>query len=162
MFRKVILFLIVFYSINSYAQEDAWVYLTDKPNEATALANPISILTQKALDRKQNHGIAIDARDVPVHEPYITTLKSQTGITVMAKSKWFNAVHVRGTETDISALLNLSFVDSIDFADNGLDLGSRSAALQDKLNIEDESIVFTYGDTQNQVEMINVWNFTFY
>jgi len=154
--RTLPLLLLLLITINSYAQEDAWVYLINKPNEAAALANPISILTQKALDRKQNHGIAIDVRDVPVHEPYITTLKSQTGITVMAKSKWFNAVHVRGTETDISALLNLSFVDSIDFADNGLDLGSRSAALQDKLNIEDESIVFTYGDTQNQVEMINV------
>ena len=31
-------------------------------------------------------------------------------LTVMAKSKWFNAVHVRGTETDISALLNLPFI----------------------------------------------------
>lgn len=154
--RTLPLLLLLLITINSYAQEDAWVYLTDKPNEAAALANPISILTQKALDRKQNHGIAIDARDVPVHEPYISTLKSQVGITVMAKSKWFNAVHVRGTETDISALLNLTFVDSIDFADNGLDLGSRVGALADKTNIEDQSIVFTYGDTQNQVEMINV------
>ena len=113
--RTLPLLLLLLITINSYAQEDAWVYLTDKPNEAAALANPISILTQKALDRKQNHGIVIDARDVPVHEPYITTLKSQTGITVMAKSKWFNAVHVRGTEADINALTSLTFVDYVDF-----------------------------------------------
>jgi serine protease AprX len=156
MLKSLTIFIFLLVALNANAQEDAWVYLTDKPNEAAALANPTAILTQKAIDRKQNHAIPIDSRDVPVHEPYISTLKSQVGITVMAKSKWFNAVHVRGTETDISALLNLTFVDHIDFADNGLDVGSRVGALEDKTNVEDESIVFTYGDTQNQVEMINV------
>ncbi|MHA7842855.1 MAG: S8 family serine peptidase [Winogradskyella sp.] len=156
MFKSLTIFIFLLVALNANAQEDAWVYLTDKPNQAAALANPNTILTQKAIDRKQNHAIAIDPRDVPVHEPYISILKSQVGITVMAKSKWFNAVHVRGTETDISALLNLTFVDHIDFANNGLDVGSRVGALEDKTNVEDESIVFTYGDTQNQVEMINV------
>lgn len=147
--------LLLLITINSYAQEDAWIYLTDKPNESTALSNPISILTQKAIDRKQNHGVVIDARDVPVHEPYITDLKTQTGITVLAKSKWFNAVHVRGTEVDINALSTLTYVASIDFADNNLDTLSRSATVNDKTDIEDETVSFTYGDTQNQVEMIN-------
>ena len=155
MIRKLTMLLLLLITINSYAQEDAWVYLTDKPNEVTALSNPISILTQKALDRKQNHGVVVDARDVPVHEPYIIDLKTQTGITVLAKSKWFNAVHVRGTEEDILALNALSYVDNIDFANNNLDVATRSFSVQDKNEIEDESIVFTYGNTQNQVEMIN-------
>ncbi|MEO1031649.1 MAG: S8 family serine peptidase [Bacteroidota bacterium] len=156
MIRTLTMLLLLLITINSYAQEDAWVYLTDKPNTSAALSNPISILTQKALDRKSRHGIVIDDRDVPVHEPYIADLKTQTGITVMAKSKWFNAVHVRGTETDISALSTLAYVDGIDFANTSLaDLGFRSETVRDVIDIEDESIVFTYGDTQNQVEMIN-------
>ncbi|WP_296314838.1 S8 family serine peptidase [Winogradskyella sp. UBA3174] len=158
MLRKFTLLLLLLLTINSYAQEDAWVYLTDKPNEATALADPISILTQKAITRKQNHGILIDSRDVPVHEAYISDLKTQTGITVLAKSKWFNAVHIRGNESDINALMTLPFVDNIDFVNNSLDAISRQEINQDKNEIEDESIAFTYGDTQNQVEMINVDN----
>ncbi|MFC0605174.1 S8 family serine peptidase [Winogradskyella pulchriflava] len=158
MISKITMLLLLLITINSYAQEDAWVYLTDKPNEATALANPISILTQKAIDRKQNHGVAIDARDVPVHEPYIANLKTQTGITVLAKSKWFNAVHVRGTETDINALSALAYVDSIDFANNNLDAPSRASVVNNKTKIEDQLVDFTYGDTQNQVEMINADN----
>lgn len=150
--------LLLQFTINSYAQEDAWVYLTDKPNEATALANPNSILTQKAIDRKQNHGIVIDARDVPVHEAYISNLKSQFGITVLAKSKWFNAVHVRGAEADITALNNLPYVESIDFANNSLDASSRTFSSQDETDIEDETVDFTFGDTQNQIEMINAHN----
>ncbi|MBT8269158.1 MAG: serine protease, partial [Bacteroidia bacterium] len=77
--------------------EDAWVFFTDKENVASSLANPISILTQDAIDRKANHGVSIDERDVPVNEVYITQVKNETGISVWAKSKWFNAIHVRGT-----------------------------------------------------------------
>lgn len=155
MFRSIILVFLLLLTLKSYSQEDAWVYLSDKPNEITALSNPISILTQKAIDRKQLHGIPIDSRDVPVHEPYIADLKTQAGITVMAKSKWFNAVHVRGTETDINALLSLSYVNTIVFANNNLNSLARSQEVIEKTEIEDESIVFTYGNTQNQVEMIN-------
>ncbi|WP_296381299.1 S8 family serine peptidase [Winogradskyella sp.] len=158
MLRKLTMLLLLLITINSYAQEDAWIYLTDKPNVSAALADPISILTQKAINRKQNHNVIIDERDVPVNESYISDLKTQIGITVLAKSKWFNAVHVRGTEADINALGTLIYIDSIDFADNGLDVLSRSEAIQDKTNVEDENVIFTYGDTQNQVEMINVDN----
>ncbi|WP_246457650.1 S8 family serine peptidase [Winogradskyella echinorum] len=150
--------LLLLVTINSYAQEDAWVYLIDKPNVAVAIANPITILTQKAIDRKQHHNISIDERDVPVNEAYISDLNTQTGITVLAKSKWFNAVHVRGTETDINALSELTYVDYIDFANKNLNTASRSTTIEDKTAIEDETINFTYGDTQNQVEMINVDN----
>jgi hypothetical protein len=155
MLRKFRLLLLLGITINSYAQEDAWIYFTDKPNVAAALANPITILTQKAIDRKQNHGVIIDERDVPVNEAYISDLKSQTGITVLAKSKWFNTVYVRGTEEAINALVALDYVDRIDFANRSLNNLSRSTIIQDKTALEDQKATFTYGTTQNQVEMIN-------
>ena len=135
-------------------QEDAWVYLTDKVDVANAIANPITILTQKAIDRKNNHGVTIDARDVPVNEAYITQIKNASGITVLAKSKWFNAIHVRGTEANINLLAtNFAFVDHIDFADKNLNT-SRIAEPQDKFEIENSQVDFTYGNTLNQVQMI--------
>ncbi|RCT54812.1 S8 family serine peptidase [Winogradskyella sp. KYW1333] len=158
MFRNIFMLLLLQISITATAQQDAWIYLTDKPNVASFLANPISILTQKAIDRKQHHNIAIDERDVPVNEAYIADLKTQTGITVMAKSKWFNSVHVRGTEADINALDALTYVDSIDFADKSLNSGSREFHAQDKYDNFEQQVVFTYGNTQNQVEMINADN----
>lgn len=158
MFRNIFMLLLLQISITATAQQDAWIYLTDKPNVASSLASPISILTQKAIDRKQHHNIAIDERDVPVNEAYISDLKTQTGITVMAKSKWFNSVHVRGTEADINALDALTYVDSIDFADKSLNSGSREFHAQDKYDNFEQQVVFTYGNTQNQVEMINADN----
>ena len=72
---------------------------------------------------------------MPVHEPYITLIKSSTGITYKAKSKWFNAVHVRGSEVDINSLKTThSFVDEIVFADSNLN--ARMESVQDKFQVE--------------------------
>lgn len=145
-----------FFQLFMFSQEDAWVYFSDKENVESSISNPITILTQKAIDRKANHGVSIDERDVPVNENYITQIKNSNGITVWAKSKWFNAVHVRGTEADINLLLDLSFVDHIDFADNDLDESRAISPIESKFQNEELRIEFTYGNTQNQVEMLNL------
>ncbi|OUR95558.1 serine protease [Flavobacteriales bacterium 34_180_T64] len=152
--KKILLISLVFFQFFANAQQDAWIYLIDKENVQALIQNPTLILSQRAIDRKNSHGILIDERDVPVNESYIAQLKTQNGIVVMAKSKWFNAVHVRGIETDINSLLNLNFVDHIDFADKSLN--ARIVLQNNKFEIEEELLDFSYGNTQNQVEMINV------
>lgn len=156
MVSKTSLFLVTFFGcyLVAFAQQDAWVYFTDKPNATASISNPLSILTQAAIDRKANHSVAIDVRDVPVHEPYITLIKASTGITYKAKSKWFNAVHIRGSEADINSLMTThNFIEEIIFADSSLN--ARMESVQDKFQIESNLINFTYGTTQNQVEMLN-------
>lgn len=158
--RKLIVLGILFFAQFNFAQtEHAWIYFTDKPDVTNSIANPITILTQKAIDRKMNHGVVIDERDIPVNESYITTVKAQTGITVKAKSKWFNCIHVLGTQVDIDALLNLAFVDQIVYADRSLNTASRpSATAQIERTVEkfETLVMYNYGDASNQVEMIKV------
>ena len=157
---KKLLFLVFFLAIQTIlAQEHAWVYFADKENVAMALANPITILSQEAIDRKNLHGIAIDERDVPVNEAYIATVEAQAGITVYASSKWFNCVHVIGSENDINALAALPFVSSVFFADRSLNPAAKHTKpvkpreLHDKFHAE--QIDFTYGNTVTQVQMLN-------
>lgn len=145
----LILSLLFFQSI--FSQQDAWVYLTDKPEAATELADPLTMLSQKAIDRKAFHGVAIDVQDVHVDADYITQIKAATGITVMTKSKWFNALHVRGTEADINALSSLGFVASIDFADKNLNNRMLQQEQEDKFN--ETFTTFDYGNAANQIEM---------
>lgn len=155
--KKVLSLLLVFtcFSFSLFAQvEDAWIYLTDKENVTASINNPISILTQAAIDRKNAHGVAIDARDVPVNETYITQLKNTTGINVFAKSKWFNAIHVRGTQTDIESLTGLAFVSAIDFADKSLNAKNTNKK-KNKAKLESAFTTFNYGDASNQIEMFN-------
>lgn len=159
--KKLIFVSVLFFQFCVFSQEDAWVYLTDKEDVANSIANPITILTQKAINRKAKHNVPIDARDVPVNESYITLLKNEFGITILAKSKWFNAVHVRGTESDIKNLLTnteLTFIDHIDFADKSLNSSktSKNNKIKSKFYLENSFVDFTYGNTQNQIEMINL------
>ncbi|WP_066226184.1 S8 family serine peptidase [Formosa haliotis] len=156
MSSKLLLFLCLIFGLQwqMFSQEDAWVYFSDKQNVATSLENPTTILSQKAVDRKARFGIPIDERDVPVNEAYITQLKQQDGILVLAKSKWFNAVHVRGSQTAIKDLEEFSFVSEISFADKNLNTTSR-------VNRESFSELasksdFVYGSASNQVEMIQI------
>lgn len=155
-FFLTITFIIL--GVQVQAQEDAWVYFTDKPDAAYYLANPLEMLSQKALDRRTAQNIALDETDVPVNQGYINTITNASGITVMAKSKWLNALHIRGTEEAINALTDLSFVDSIDFASNDLsDTGkpaqvSHHNAVNKQLDAQAE---YAYGGSASQIQMLN-------
>lgn len=157
---KKILLLILFVSFSTYAQDQhAWVYFTDKADVATSIANPTTILTAEAVARKANHGVVIDERDVPVNETYISGLKSQSGIEVKAKSKWFNCAHVIGTQTDVDALLALPYVDHIIYADRTLNAATRSmttATTSRTVNKFETLVIYNYGDAANQAEMIKI------
>ena len=77
-----ILYFIFFLLVctSSFSQEeDAWVYFKDKPNATTFLTNPLTILTQRALDRRIAQNIPLDILDVPVFESYINQITSSTG-----------------------------------------------------------------------------------
>lgn len=152
--KQLFFYCFLCFQVFVYAQEDAWVYLTDKQNVSSALANPVSILTQKAIDRKLAHNVLIDERDVPVNEAYISQIKQQVGITVMAKSKWFNAIHVRGSEADIDALEGMPFVSRVDYANKNLNT-SKSTISKRQSKLEDVSTTFNYGNALNQIEMFN-------
>lgn len=155
MMKPLCLSILIFLSyVQLYAQEHAWVYFADKENVAASIDNPITILTQKAIDRKNKHGVSIDARDVPVRESYITQIKNASGITVLAKSKWFNAVHVTGNQTNIEALERFSFVVNIDFADTNLNQ-SKTTNNKTIAKLEGSLANFNYGDATNQIEMFN-------
>ncbi len=152
---KLLSIILLFTCFFSFGQEDAWVYFTDKQNVAASIANPISILTQKAIDRKAAHNVAIDARDVPINPNYEAQIAASTGITVLTRSKWFNAVHVQGLQTDIANLLNLSFVASVEYADRSLNVRTQAPIISKFERERSLRTVFNYGNASNQIQMIN-------
>ena len=161
MMKKLSLLLLVFVSTFSFAQtEDALVFLEAKDPAvvSAALAAPITIMTQAAIDRKNAQGIAIDDRDVPLNETQKAAINAASGITVLAKSKWLNAVYVRGTENNINNLLSLPFVTDVEFADKSLNRPTAGKQFtKDKFEIENQARpVYNYGSATNQTEMINV------
>ena len=155
--KYLIIVTAAFFIAKATAQEDAWVYFTDKPEAEFYLANPLEMLSQKAMERREAQGVALDEKDVPIHQEYVTQISNTPGITVMAKSKWLNCVHVRGTYEAINALTGLNFVASIDFANKLLNFEGRGATAQiTPVNkVLDTEVNFDYGTSANQIEMLN-------
>ena len=139
------------------AQEDAWIFFTDKPEASFYLANPSEMLSEEALNRRANLNISVDILDVPIHSNYVNQIENQPNIQVLAKSKWLNAVHVRGAQPNIESLANLSFVSEIEFANKQLNSNNRLANSNhnNAKNLEESAVQFSYGNATNQIEMLN-------
>ncbi len=160
--RTILLLFFYFFSVTVFSQEDAWVFFKDKPNAATFFSNPLSELTQRSLDRRTTQNIALDIKDAPIHQPYVNQITDATGITVLAKSKWLNMLHVRGSQTDLAALSSFSFVDHIQYANHSLnptdkvfDESSKISYIDKWLYINTFQTNYDYGDSATQVQMLN-------
>jgi len=152
-FFFIVLFLLSFIG---YSQEDAWVYFNDKPNASVELSAPLNFLTQRALDRRTNQGIALNENDVPIYQPYIDGITTANGITVKAKSKWLNCLHIQGSVDNITALTLMPFVDHVQFADAALN--SKRAIPKTIIPVNKQMNVltsFNYGNSNNQIQMLN-------
>ena len=126
--RKFYILLLIFATATVFSQEqDAWVYFNAKPNAQLYLDAPIKMLSQRALDRRTNQNILLDSKDIPIEQSYINQVKMVASISVLAKSKWLNSIHVRGTQAAINSLKTFSFVDKIDFADKSLNIVGKIA-----------------------------------
>jgi serine protease AprX len=157
--KKIVLVVFILTYFSGFSQEDAWVYFTNKPSASTYLSNPLSMLSQRSLDRRSIQNIALDMQDVPVEQSYITQIENAPGILVMAKSKWLNALHVRGSQASINALTNLSFVSSVKFANTSLNTSGKIADGKNKGKVKEKfqeaQVVFQYGTSANQIQMLN-------
>lgn len=70
-----------------------WIAFTDKNNSPYSLNNPAAYLSQRAIQRRTNQGIAIDSSDLPVNRRYLDSLIAK-GATVRHTSKWLNGATV--------------------------------------------------------------------
>lgn len=136
--------------------EDAWVYFKDKPNKATFLTDPLKMVSLKSKQRRERQGIAFNVSDVPIEKTYYTAVKNTKGITILAKSKWLNAVHIQGTKTNINTLKNNLFVEKIEYADKSLNTNrvSNTKVKHNPANKFGTTSSFNYGGAFNQIKML--------
>lgn len=154
--KRIYIVITLLLSLTAFSQEDAWVYFNAKPGATAFFSNPLTELSQRSIDRRMAQNIALDFKDAPIHQPYIDQVSNATGITVLAKSKWLNCVHVRGEVSDIDALSALSFVDHIKYASNNLNSRSVINNPRRKKQRRTQSLIsFNYGNSYNQIHMLN-------
>lgn len=147
-------FLIIAYF--AAAQDFVLIKFNDKPSSATYFANPTTMLSQKALDRRAKYNIQLNMQDVPVEQTYIDQITA-LGIEPVVISKWFNGIFAELTETQINQAENLSFVSEVEsFVKNdGLNKNLNSP-IQNKFQVEDQILDFDYGNTEVQVTQLSL------
>ncbi|MBO9585569.1 MAG: S8 family serine peptidase [Flavobacterium sp.] len=151
-------FLLLLLSFTVFAQEDAWVYFNGKPNAQAFYDNPLTELSQRALDRRTNQNIALDITDAPLETSYVNQITTSTGITVKAQSKWLNALHIQGSQANINALKSLAFVQKVEFADRTLNTTGKKVsetAINQTKKQSQTAIDYAYGNSANQIQMLN-------
>ena len=90
-----------------------WVQFTDKANSPYSIDNPEAYLSQRALQRRANQGIAIDEYDIPVNPQYLQAV-DDCGAELINPSKWLNGVSVYVTNQDVIDAINaLEFVEEV-------------------------------------------------
>lgn len=156
--KHLFTFLLLVFSSVMFSQEDAWVYFKDKPGAQSYFDTPSKMLSVRALDRRASQNIALDITDVPVEKSYVNQVKLSTGITIMAHSKWLNALHIRGTQANILLLKSLSFVEKVVFADKTLNTTLKKVSENKLSQTSDKlktTIDYAYGSSASQIQMLN-------
>jgi serine protease AprX len=148
-----------------------WIFFKDKgygitenislSKHSNMLNAAKSELSEKALKRRAKVLSAdkiIDYTDIPVNSAYVENLKNQ-GFEIDNILKWFNAVTVYCSESDIEKISNLDFIKAIKpvatykFKSNLIDVEIP------KINKVSSTLVnhkLGYGNSSYQNEMINV------
>jgi hypothetical protein len=101
--RPIVLLLLIHLmlplSVAQTAPDTWWVRFTDKAATPHSLDQPEHYLSPQAIARRQRQGIPLDSLDLPVVPAYVEALRAAGGITVLNRSRWFNAVTIRSTDS---------------------------------------------------------------
>ena len=95
------------------AQDLYLVELKPKENTAAYFANPLQMLSQRAINRRTNRNVSFDEKDVPINATYIQQIKN-LNLSYIGASKWLNTIMVEiADDAVIDQLQNLSFVQNV-------------------------------------------------
>lgn len=110
LFTLLVLSALCFSIKAQVAPDKYWVQFTDKNNTPYSINKPEEFLSDRAIQRRQDYGIAIDQYDIPVNPSYIQAV-AQTGAAILNPSKWLNGVTVEVTSASVlQAIEALPFV----------------------------------------------------
>ncbi|MCC7223385.1 MAG: S8 family serine peptidase [Chitinophagales bacterium] len=141
-----------------------WIQFSDKNGTPYSLSSPENFLSEKALARRSQYGIALQNNDLPVNPNYIATVRDM-GATVLYPSKWFNGVVVQVNDSaTLLAIQELPFVQQTkavakkagrigggNHPATNMPASFKTSGLSDET--DDDSLY--YGTAKHQIEMMN-------
>ena len=113
MSRRILFVIIISFFIgNALRAQDKkyWVFLKDKKR---VTFDPFSYFDKKTIERRLQYGIPlVDSTDFPLNNDYVNTI-CKIADSTSNSSRWFNAMSVYATESEIAEISKLYFVNSV-------------------------------------------------
>jgi hypothetical protein len=101
-----------------YPQSNYYVQFSDKSCTEFSLSNPQQFLSERAIQRRINQGIAIDSLDLPLCRDYLDSLKNHQAEIILC-SKWLNGATIAISNiSQIAQIENLPFVNFVQYTKN--------------------------------------------
>ena len=155
-------------AITQVAPDKYWVKFTDKNDSPFSINNPEQFLSQRAIDRRNLFGIEIAENDLPVNPQYIQAV-SNTGVTILTISKWFNSVTIYTIDPNaLNEISQLPFVKSLVLLSSVKNKPEDNHTTKPFFSNESYSIPqeglmksisqqnsYDYGSAYNQIHMLN-------
>lgn len=165
--KNLLLFLLVAgISISVQAQFSRYIIqFRDKGSNPFSISSPGQFLSQRAIERRVRHHIAVDSSDLPVTPAYIDSVRLSGNVTILNISKWLNQVAIKTSDAAALAKINsFPFVVSASPAGSrlapGLDLPTRKQQDSTTDNMEPffpstENVTgyYDYGKSNGQVKI---------
>ena len=155
--RAGLLFFVCFHFIGiSKAQTDDKIYIqfTDKSNSPFSIQQPELFLSQKSIDRRTKQSIDINESDLPVNPNYLAKIK-QLGATILYPLKWMNGAVIQTSSSQIlDSILNLPYVSSGKTV-NRIRPSKKLEEIIQPISTEKQTTTLPYGNSLNQIEMLN-------
>lgn len=97
-----------------------WVYFKDKgPNAMSKLSDPLSIVSQRSLDRRSKvkpAGELLDYTDIPLYNEYVNSVASNV-IKVRHRIKWLNCMSVEVNREQVNTISHMDHVKGIELVE---------------------------------------------
>ncbi len=167
---SLLLLLIVSSVLAQVAPDKYFISFTDKNNSPYSIDNPSEFLSQRAIDRRVNQGIAIEESDLPVNPSYLQGV-AETGATIINPTKWLNGVTIYTTNPGVLDAINeLPYVAGItmpkqvlpgqnmirdNFEKPFFQHESYDQVIENPLKQAEATTAFDYGFGLNQIQLLN-------
>lgn len=147
-------------------QYSVYIYLKDKgPDAKSKLSNPLSLVTQRSLDRRAKvlpQGHLVEMTDVPIYESYSNEINSKV-TKIRHHLKWFNVISADVTVNQLYDVASLNYVDKIDLVERYKKMKDDvESNVSDRLILPDTHLdtpltdSLNYGAGLSQISQINV------
>jgi len=98
-----------------------YIFFNNKgPDAYSMLTSPLSLVTQRSIDRRlktKSKMLAVDYTDIPVYQPYADIVNGKV-LSLRLQLKWFNAVSAEVTKEQLNEVTSLNFVRQVELVES--------------------------------------------